>query len=280
MTLIHSPKKMQQTVLALKKRGKKIAFVPTMGFLHEGHLKLIHEARKKADVVVVSIFVNPLQFGPKEDLAKYPRDEKGDLLKCKQAGASFVFFPKVKDLYPKNFQTYVEVTELQKELCGKTRPGHFKGVSTVVLKLFNLVQPDVAVFGLKDFQQFALLCQMVKDLNMPIQMVGVPTVREKDGLAMSSRNKYLSEDGRKEALSLSQSLKKIKDKIKSGVTDIQKLQKTISDEILKNPSAKIDYISFTDSETLEPLTAYKPKKTLVALAVFIGTTRLIDNRVV
>ena len=280
MILIHSPKKMQQTVLILKKRGKKIAFVPTMGFLHEGHLKLIHEARKKADVVVVSIFVNPLQFGPKEDLAKYPRDEKGDLLKCKQAGANFVFFPTVKDLYPKNFQTYVEVTELQKELCGKTRPGHFKGVSTVVLKLFNIVQPDIAVFGLKDFQQFALLCQMVKDLNMPIQMVGVPTVREKDGLAMSSRNKYLSEEGRREALSLSQSLKKIKDKIKSGVTDIQKLQKTISDEILKNPSAKIDYISFTDSETLQPLTTYKPKKTLVALAVFIGTTRLIDNLVI
>ena len=280
MILIHSTKKMQQTVLILKKRGKKIAFVPTMGFLHEGHLKLIHEARKKADVVVVSIFVNPLQFGPKEDLAKYPRDEKGDLLKCKQAGANFVFFPTVKDLYPKNFQTYVEVTELQKELCGKTRPGHFKGVSTVVLKLFNIVQPDIAVFGLKDFQQFALLCQMVKDLNMPIQMVGVPTVREKDGLAMSSRNKYLSEEGRREALSLSQSLKKIKDKIKSGVTDIQKLQKTISDEILKNPSAKIDYISFTDSETLQPLTTYKPKKTLVALAVFIGTTRLIDNLVI
>lgn len=251
-----------------------------MGFLHEGHLTLVRKAREVANVVVMTIFINPTQFGPKEDFLKYPRDTKGDLVKARKAGADFVFLPKVSSLYPSDYETYVEVTRATRQLCGKSRPTHFSGVTTIVCKLFNIVQPDIAVFGLKDFQQCAVIKRMARDLNLPIQIIGVPTVREKDGLAMSSRNVYLSPSERKAALVLSQSLNQIGREVKKGKRNLPALKRHLKDLIRREPLARIDYVEVMDAETIQPLKKYRPHKTLFALAVFFGKTRLIDNRVV
>lgn len=279
MRVISSPQKIQQYCLSLRRRGKTIAVVPTMGTLHDGHLTLLHRARKKADVVILTIFVNPTQFGPKEDFKKYPRDQWGDLAKAKSAGVDVVFMPEVDQMYPPGYQTYVEVTQVSGELCGRSRPTHFKGVTTIVLKLFHLTQPHFAFFGLKDYQQYCVIKTMVKDLNLPIEVIGVPTVREADGLAMSSRNQYLDLQQRKSALCLYRGLQKVREEIKNGNIFIQNLLELLKKEI-KPEVTKIDYISCMDADTIEPLTIYKLKKTLFALAVFIGKTRLIDNMVV
>lgn len=280
MKVISDPKKIQAICLKLKKKGKSIAFVPTMGYLHAGHMKLMYEAKKKADISVLSIFVNPTQFAPNEDLAKYPRDKKGDLAKAKACGVDFVFMPTPFNLYPENYETYVEVINATRQLCGASRPTHFRGVTTIVAKLFNIVQPDVALFGKKDFQQYAVIKKMVSDLNMPTKIIGVPTIREKDGLAMSSRNVYLSSDERKAALCLSRGLNKIKENVKAGITSIDQLLKIISAEINSESLARIDYVACMDAETIQPLKNYEKQKTLFAVAVFIGKTRLIDNIVV
>ncbi len=251
-----------------------------MGFLHEGHLALVRKAREVSDIVVMTIFVNPTQFGPKEAFSKYPRDTKGDLAKARRAGVDFVFLPNVRSIYPADYETYVEVTRATRGLCGKSRPVHFRGVTTIVCKLFNIVQPDFAIFGLKDFQQCAVIKRMVKDLNLPIQVIGVPTVREKDGLAMSSRNVYLNPSERKAALVLSLSLRQIASEVQKGTRNLAALKRQLVTLIRRELLTRIDYVEVMDSETMQPLKKYRPRKTLFAVAVFIGKTRLIDNRVV
>ena len=279
MRLIRSIKKMYEFSKKAHLGGKTIGFVPTMGYLHQGHLSLIRKARKENDIVVVSIFVNPIQFGPKEDFKKYPRDLKRDMNLAKQVGTDVIFYPDAKDMYPEGFKTYVNVEELSEKLCGKFRPGHFKGVATVVTKLFNIVCPDIAYFGQKDAQQAIIIKRMVKDLNIPVKIKVLPIVREKDGLAMSSRNTYLNEKERKDALVLYQALNLAKDLIKSGITDSGKIIDRLRRFIKKKKNAKIDYISVVDTDNLNPVKKVS-KKCLIALAVWIGRTRLIDNIIV
>lgn len=282
MKIVFNPGAIQKICLQFRKKNKTIGVVPTMGFLHEGHLTLLKKCRSHCDVLILTLFINPAQFGPKEDLSRYPSDIPGDLAKARACGVDFVFMPKAGDMYPAGFETYVEVGEMTQTLCGASRPGHFKGVTTIVAKLFHLTLPDVAYFGLKDFQQFAVLKKMVKDLNFPVKMVGVPTVREKDGLAKSSRNSYLNPAERTAALCLSKAIQQLKNEIKKGATDLKKLETVLQKKILEEPLARIDYATFVDSETLKPLHTYTYKKghTLFALAIFIGKTRLIDNVVV
>lgn len=278
MITIHTPEIMQKFSLEHKHAGKKIAFVPTMGYLHEGHATLLREAKKNADIVVLSIFVNPIQFGANEDLDRYPRDFDRDCAIAEECQADIIYYPEPSQMYPEGFQTNISLSRISLPLCGAKRPGHFDGVATVVAKLFNIVQPDVAIFGKKDFQQLALIRQMVKDLNFPIEIIGIPIVREPDQLAMSSRNAYLSETERKAALSLSKSIDAIKQLYNSGEKDVDKLRKCAIEIISSEPLAKIDYIELRDSERLnEILTA--DDNTVIALAVFIGKTRLIDNRI-
>jgi pantoate--beta-alanine ligase len=254
-------------------RGERIAFVPTMGALHEGHLALMREARTHADRVVISIFVNPAQFGPSEDLAKYPRDVDGDLTKAAEVGVDVAFVPEVSDIYPPGFQTYVQVRDLERGLDGPHRPEHFIGVATVVCKLFNLVRPSVAVFGEKDYQQLAVIRRMVTDLDMNIRIVGVATVRETDGLAMSSRNAYLSGDERARALSLSQALFFARARAAGGEQDAGALIEAARSRLDVDV---IDYIELVDARTLEPLAALD-RAAVLAVAAFVGRTRLIDN---
>jgi pantoate--beta-alanine ligase len=263
---------------AIKRRQRSIGFVPTMGFLHEGHLSLIRKAKKDTDYVVVSIFVNPIQFGPKEDFRKYPRDLNKDLALCKNAGVDIVFIPDRGAMYPPDFSTYVNVEGLSDTLCGALRPGHFKGVTTVVAKLFNIIKPDIAYFGQKDAQQAVIIKRMTEDLNMGIKIKVMPIVREKDGLAKSSRNVYLNQSERREALSLYNSLKLARDLYKSGERDSRKIIKEMQKAILREKHASIDYVSIVDPETLKDLNVIT-KKALVAVAIKIGTTRLIDNAV-
>lgn len=280
MRLIRSPQQIQKICLRTKAQDKTIAVVPTMGYLHEGHLTLLRKARKKADLLILTLFVNPTQFGPKEDLKRYPRDLLGDLAKAKACGVDLVFAPNPNTMYPKGYQTYVEVTGLSQTLCGKSRPDHFRGVATIVCKLFQLTCPDHAFFGLKDFQQFAVIKSMVKDLNIPVKLIGVPTVREQDGLAMSSRNVYLSANERRAALSLSIGLKEIQKQIQNRKRDLKTLLGFLRKKILSTRLARIDYVECVDADTLQPLQKYKRNKTLFVLAVFFGKTRLIDNMVV
>jgi pantoate--beta-alanine ligase len=256
--------------------GKRIALVPTMGYLHQGHITLAQKARKMADLVVVSIFVNPIQFGPGEDLDRYPRDLKGDLQKLAAAGTDYVFTPSAGEIYPLGYQTHVEVENLSKGLCGAFRPGHFRGVATVVAKLFNIVQPDLALFGEKDFQQLRVVERMVKDLNFPVRIVAVPTVREPDGLAMSSRNSYLSASERKYAASLSHALFLAQNLVKKGETDPKVLTECAQKSIAHNPGTHIEYIEVRDDKTLEPV-ARIDRPCRMLLAVWEGKTRLIDN---
>ena len=263
-----------------KKRGLSVGFVPTMGFFHQGHLSLMKESLKRTDKTVVSIFVNPTQFGPNEDFNTYPRDIERDLALAESTGVHAVFVPDVQEMYPSPSKTWVEVEGLTKHLCGRSRPGHFRGVATVVTKLFNIIQPDVAVFGEKDFQQLQVIRQMVRDLDFPIKIVGAPIFREKDGLAMSSRNTYLSDDERKSSLCLFNALKRARELIsKNEVKDASGLVSALEDFIGKYPFTRIDYIFVGDPETLEPATHIK-RPLLVALAVYVGKTRLIDNMVI
>lgn len=266
----------RKRVNAWKKEGLTIGFVPTMGYLHEGHKSLIDAARKDNDKVVVSIFVNPMQFAPTEDLESYPRDLQKDSQLCKDAGVDLIFHPQPEEMYADDFCSYVDMNGLTTELCGKSRPIHFRGVQTVVLKLFNIVKPDKAYFGQKDAQQLAVIKRMVKDLNVDTEIVGCPIIREPDGLAKSSRNTYLNPDERKAALILSRSLKLGKELIDSGETDSKKVIKAITDSINTEPLAKIDYVDIVDFSTITP-TDKIGKSVLVAVAVYIGKTRLIDN---
>lgn len=256
-----------------------VGLVPTMGALHEGHVSLIRAARRETGFVVVSIFVNPTQFGPKEDFARYPRPLERDLGICAAEGVDLVFHPDVNVMYPPGFTTYVEVHRLQDVLCGASRPGHFRGVATVVLKLFNIVAPDVAYFGQKDAQQARLLQQMVEDLNVPVTMKICPTVREPDGLALSSRNQYLSPDERKQATVLYRTLEEIRRRVAAGERDAASLAGVAQDMIGRTPGARLDYVGLVDWQTLQPVDRLQGK-VLAALAVFFGTTRLIDNVVV
>jgi pantoate--beta-alanine ligase len=276
MKIVKSVSEMQQLADLWRRDGKVIAFVPTMGYLHEGHLALMRAARKEGDVLVISIFVNPIQFGPQEDYERYPRDLERDLRLAESVNVDVVFAPEVKEMYPDGFQTIVDVTELSKPLCGKSRPGHFRGVATVVTKLFNIVKPHVAVFGEKDFQQLVVIRRMVKDLNMDVRIIGHPIVREADGLAMSSRNVYLSPEERKVALRLSQSLKKARRLVAQSVLDAQEILKAVVSHLCQDDALRLDYAELRDPETLEEVSVVN-KPTLLAIAAFVGKTRLIDN---
>jgi pantoate--beta-alanine ligase len=267
---------MQQTALELKQNGKRIAFVPTMGFLHEGHASLLREGRQRGDVLVLSIFVNPIQFGPNEDLDSYPRNLEGDCAIARACGVDIVFTPSAAGMYPPGFQTAIRVPELALPLCGASRPGHFDGVATVVAKLFNIVQPDLALFGKKDFQQLAIIRRMTTDLSLPVEIVGMPIVREADGLAMSSRNAYLSADQRQSALCLSRAIRLVRERYAAGERRAETLREEALKLIADEPAATIDYLELRDAATLEPA-ADVSDTTLMALAVKIGTTRLIDN---
>jgi pantoate--beta-alanine ligase len=278
MKIIRSLKQLSRISQQAHYHRKRIGFVPTMGALHEGHLSLIRSARRDNDIVVVSIFVNPIQFGPKEDFKKYPRDLKRDEELCSRAGVDIIFYPDLKSMYPENYKTYVNVEELSNVLCGKFRPGHFQGVATVVTKLFNIVQPDMAYFGRKDAQQAIIIKKMSEDLNVPVKIKVMPTIREKDGLAMSSRNAYLNSKERKDALVLYRSLSLAKDLIRKGEKRVQKIISRMREEV-KKKAAKIDYISIVDANSLKALKGIS-NNCLIALAVWIGKTRLIDNIVI
>jgi pantoate--beta-alanine ligase len=263
-------------IAAARGQGKTIGLVPTMGALHIGHISLIQDAREQTDFVVVSIFVNPTQFAPAEDFDKYPRPFDEDLQICSGQGVDLVFAPDIEEMYPTKNITWVNVEKLTEGLCGRTRPGHFRGVTTVCAKLFNIVQPDVAFFGQKDAQQTVVIKRMVADLNMPLKIQVCPTVREEDGLAVSSRNKYLSETQRKDASLLYKSLKKAKQIIKDGVTDSGQIVNDMKKILAEAPLLETEYIEIVEPETLEPLN-YVKGPALVALAVHCGPARLIDN---
>ncbi len=260
-------------------RGLRVGFVPTMGALHEGHASLIRAARAASGFVVVSIFVNPTQFGPKEDFARYPRTLEADQKVCEASGADVIFAPGVEEIYPTNSLTFVDVNNLGDQLCGGSRPGHFRGVCTVVLKLLNIVQPDAAHFGAKDYQQACILSQMVRDLNMSVEMRIEPTVRESDGLALSSRNRYLSVSERKEAPRIHQALQAIQDRVRAGETDVAKMVAVLCADLEAISGARVDYASIVDRATLQPLVQVD-RPAVVAVAVFLGTTRLIDNQLI
>lgn len=266
----------REAVKAWKAQGLKVGLVPTMGYLHEGHKSLIERAVKENDRVVVSVFVNPIQFGPTEDLASYPRDIERDSKVCEEAGADLIFHPEKEEMYFDDFCTYVDMDGLTKGLCGKTRPIHFRGVCTVVSKLFNIVTPDRAYFGEKDAQQLAVIKRMVRDLSFGIEIVGCPIIREEDGLAKSSRNTYLSPEERKAAVILSKSLELGKKALESGERDAKKVIEIISNNIKTEKLARIDYVDIVDSITVEEVQNIE-KSVLVAMAVYIGKTRLIDN---
>jgi len=259
-----------------KREGKKVGFVPTMGYLHKGHLSLVRESKTRADVTVVSIFVNPAQFGPDEDFKKYPRDLGKDSAYLEMGGVDCLFCPDAAEIYPPGYRTYVEVHGLQDKLCGKSRPGHFRGVATVVLKLFDIVGPDLAFFGAKDAQQVLIIEKMAADLDLGVEVVTCPLVREPDGLALSSRNAYLSSDERKAALVLSISLRWAERAIGAGERDAAKVIAGIRSVIEAEPLARVDYVEAVDPADLEPLAGIRGD-VLIALAVFIGSTRLIDN---
>ena len=269
----------RQQVKEWKKQGLTVGLVPTMGYLHEGHKSLIDRAVKENDRVVVSIFVNPIQFAPNEDLESYPRDIEKDTELCTNAGASLIFNPTPEEMYPNGFSTNVVMNNLTKELCGKTRPTHFGGVCTVVSKLFNIVAPDRAYFGEKDAQQLAIIKRMVADLNFDIEIKGCPIVREADGLAKSSRNTYLNDDERKAALCLSRGLSKGRKMIDEGETSVDKIKAAIRAEIESEPLAKVDYVEIVDYDDLSDIEVVKAPM-LAAVAVYIGKTRLIDNFII
>jgi pantoate--beta-alanine ligase len=261
---------------AARRDDKRIGLVPTMGALHEGHLSLVRAAKSKCDLVVVSIFVNPTQFGPNEDFAKYPRTFERDCELLEKEGVDVVFAPSVEEMYPAGAVTYVTVEGMSDKLCGRSRPGHFRGVTTVVSKLFHIVEPDLAFFGQKDAAQVAIIKRMVRDLKMPVEVVVCPIIREPDGLAMSSRNAYLAPEQRKSALVLSRALRRVRQTFDQGERGAAKLIDAGRRVIAEEPSVRLDYLEVVDPETLEELDVISAKS-LVALAAFVGTTRLIDN---
>ncbi len=278
MNIITTVNEMQTTARDLRHQGKRIAFVPTMGFLHAGHASLLREGRTRADILVLSIFVNPIQFGQNEDLDRYPRDLERDLGIAADCGVDIVFTPSAGEMYPEGFQTSITVRDLSLPLCGASRPGHFDGVATVVTKLFNMVMPDLALFGRKDYQQLALIRRMTTDLNQPVTIVGMPIVREEDGLAMSSRNAYLKSEERQSALALSRAITAVRAAFSAGERSVAELSRTARQIIEAEPLLRIDYLEFRDEASLHPVTAASGD-TLFALAVFAGPTRLIDNTV-
>jgi pantoate--beta-alanine ligase len=276
MEVIATVKEMQQRSEQLRQEAKTIAFVPTMGYLHEGHLILMREGRQRGGALVISIFVNPAQFGPGEDYERYPRDMKRDLKLAQKVGADIVFTPSAHEMYPNGFQTAVEVGKVTKNLCGLSRPGHFHGVTTVVTKLFNIVRPHVTLFGQKDYQQLVTIKRMVEDLNMDIKVIGIPIVREHDGLAMSSRNTYLNPKQRKEAASLYRALLKGEELFRRGEKNTAVILTKIRGVIEEGNATTIDYAKICDAHTLEDIEEIKGAA-IIALAVQIGKTRLIDN---
>ncbi|KPJ59561.1 MAG: pantoate--beta-alanine ligase [Latescibacteria bacterium DG_63] len=259
-----------------KSRGKTIALVPTMGFLHEGHLSLLRRARKEADAVVMSIFVNPLQFGPREDFGTYPRDIKRDRTLARREGCDVLFVPSARQMYPKDFLTKVSVEGLQDTLCGASRPGHFTGVCTVVLKLVNIVEPHTVLFGQKDAQQAVILKRMLKDLNVDVRVIVCPTLRERDGLALSSRNRYLSTRERESALAISQSLFAARKLIRGGERSADRIRRMIRNTLSRNGISRVDYVAVVDARELVPLSTIRGD-VLIAVAARVGGARLIDN---
>ncbi|HEX2691528.1 MAG TPA: pantoate--beta-alanine ligase [Kofleriaceae bacterium] len=276
--IFRDPRAMRTKAEDLRRDGRRIAVVPTMGALHDGHLALLRAARSMADIVLLTIFVNPTQFGPNEDLTKYPRDEAGDLARARGVGIDLAFCPEPSAMYLPGAQTFVEVREFQKPLCGGSRPGHFAGVATVVTKLFHITQPHVAVFGEKDYQQLAIIRRMVRDLDFGVEIASVPIVREADGLAMSSRNAYLSTDERRTARSLSAGLTAAEHAFASGERDAAALVAAARAPIEAESGARIDYVELRDADELTLIERVE-RPAVLALAAFVGTTRLIDNRV-
>lgn len=274
--VIHSIKEMQLHAESLRQQGRTIAFVPTMGFLHEGHLSLLKEGRQQADILVLSIFVNPTQFAPNEDFDAYPRDFQRDADLSREAGVDIIFNPDRNDLYPDGFQTHVSLEKLPHHLCGISRPTFFRGVATIVTKLFHIVMPHVSIFGEKDFQQLAVIRRMVRDLNLDIRIVGGPTIREADGLAMSSRNAYLKAEQRETALCLNRALTDARERVKKGEVNTARIIDAATAAIDAFPDTQIDYIAVVDVETLESIPRIDRPSRMV-LAVKVGTTRLIDN---
>lgn len=276
MKIIQSINEMHEFSMRARLEGKTIALVPTMGYLHDGHASLMREGSNRADILVASIFVNPTQFGKGEDFETYPRDLERDSQIAAEAGVDVIFAPTASEMYPGGFQTYVNVEELSLPLCGASRPGHFRGVTTVVTKLFNIVRPHTALFGRKDFQQLAVIRRMTADLNMGVEIVGMPIVREPDGLAMSSRNAYLSPEERQQSLCLHKAMRQIVWLYRHGECSAKRLRKVAVAEINAKPAAVVDYVELRNSVTLEEVTTVDDA-TLLALAVKIGKTRLIDN---
>jgi pantoate--beta-alanine ligase len=276
MNIVSTIHEVRERVKTWRTEGLTVGFVPTMGYLHEGHRSLIERAARENDRVVVSIFVNPLQFGEKEDLETYPRDLEGDSAICAEAGADLIFHPAADEMYEKEFCSYVDMNGLTDTLCGRSRPGHFRGVCTVVMKLFNIVKPDRAYFGEKDAQQVAVVKRMVKDLNMDLEIVACETVREEDGLAKSSRNVHLNREEREAAAILPKALRAAEEKIASGKRTSAEIEKTIGDLIGSEALARLDYAEIVDLETLRPVNQIEAPA-LVAAAIYIGKTRLIDN---
>jgi pantoate--beta-alanine ligase len=275
--VVQTVQEIRHRLAAARAAGQVIGLVPTMGALHTGHVKLIRTARADSGVVVVSIFVNPLQFGPNEDYSRYPRPFAADLDVCRQERADLVFAPPVEEMYPSEQLTFVEVTRVSEHLCGRFRPGHFRGVATVVSKLFNVVRPDRAYFGEKDFQQLAVIRRMASDLNLPVTIVGVPTVREHDGLALSSRNRYLDESQRKIAAGLHHALLKAQELIRSGEKDPEKIRDLASARLRQEPGIRVEYFEVVDADQVQPVMDASAGPVRVAGAIWVGNTRLIDN---
>jgi pantoate--beta-alanine ligase len=276
MQIITGISEMQMKAESLRKQGRTIGFVPTMGFLHEGHLSLMRRARRESDILVVSIFVNPTQFGPNEDLDRYPRDEEGDRKKCESANVDILFMPVVAEMYPEKPSVFVTVEGLSDILEGAIRPGHFRGVATVVAKLFHAVNPHKAFFGQKDYQQCAVIKRLVKGLNMDVEIVVLPTVREQDGLAMSSRNSYLSADERRSATRIFRALSVAERLVSSGVKEPEKLKNKMQAVLQEEKAIEIEYVEIVDPESLLPLTGDADRMVML-VAVRLGRTRLIDN---
>lgn len=276
MNIVHTIKDVKEIIKKWKDKNLSIGYVPTMGYLHEGHASLIKKAREENDKVIVSIFVNPIQFGPNEDYSTYPRDLTKDSDLCEEIGADLIFNPEASEMYPNKIYSNVTVDTLTEKLCGEKRPGHFQGVCTVLTKLFHILSPTKAYFGEKDAQQLAVVKKMVEDLNFPIEIVGCPIVRESDGLAKSSRNTYLNTKERKSALILNKSLKEALKSLESGERNLNNIKNIIIDTLNKETLAKIDYVSIVDSNTLQPVEKLY-SSILIAIAVYIGKTRLIDN---
>ncbi|MBY3211358.1 pantoate--beta-alanine ligase [Rhizobium laguerreae] len=270
---------LRHTLDALRRQGRTVGLVPTMGYLHAGHMELVSRARAENDIVVVSIFVNPLQFGPAEDLSKYPRDLERDAAMLRQAGVNFLFSPGVEDMYSRPMLTVVDVPDLGRELEGAVRPGHFAGVATVVCKLFNIVQPQIAYFGEKDYQQVVIIKRMVDDLALPVRVISVPTVRDGDGLALSSRNVYLSEAERRAAVIIPQTLDEAERLVADGLTDPVELEARLTGFLNREPLAKPEVVAVRDASTLQPVTSIADP-VVVALFVRVGSTRLLDNRTI